>query len=193
MADFAMDGRGVNDHESETELGAVWYAANYYYEASYRSGREYGGLVFRRPNGMFSVTVRKGTWDSLNYKNATADVPAGGVPVAMWHTHLPGSAARGVSEGTRTVLAVGDLLGDLFGMGYDDFSDGDMDLARRATAARQHNFPIYLATATVIKRFSPRAKEQIQVWKKPPPSGMQPKRPPSGAAPGTGVPNAPLR
>jgi len=177
MADFAMDGRGVNDHESDTELGAAWYAANYYYEASFRAGREYGGLVFRRPNGKYSVTIRKGTWDSLNFKHALADMPADCVAVAMWHTHLPGSAARNVSEGTRTFLVVGDLLGDIFGMGYDDFSDGDMDLARRATAARNHNFPIYLATATVIKRFSPRAKDQIQVWKKPPPSGMQPKRP----------------
>ena len=24
----------VNDHLSDTELGAVWYAANYYYEAT---------------------------------------------------------------------------------------------------------------------------------------------------------------
>jgi hypothetical protein len=172
MTDFAMDGRGVNDHESDTELAAVWHAANYYYEASYRAGREYGGLVFRRPNGRFSVTIRKGTFDALNFKDATKDLPPACTPVAFWHTHLPGSAAKDVSEGTRTLLGLGDVLGDLFGMGYDDFSDNDMRLAVKATANIRRNFPIYLVTETVIKRFSPRRSELIQVWRKPPPARM---------------------
>src|SRR5215212_10175514 len=96
MADKLMDDRGVNDHEENTELAAVWYAANYYYEASLENQREYGGAVFRRPTGRYSVTIRKGDFERLNFKNVTQDVPAGCETVALWHTHLPETARKNI-------------------------------------------------------------------------------------------------
>jgi hypothetical protein len=40
----------INSERFETQLATVWFAANYYYEASYRHGREYIGVVFHVPN-----------------------------------------------------------------------------------------------------------------------------------------------
>ena len=78
----------VNSERFDTELAAVWYAANYYYEASCRRQREYTGVVFSEGQ-KFGTTVRSDGTKSHAYP--TADVPSGTFPVAIWHTHLPAS------------------------------------------------------------------------------------------------------
>jgi hypothetical protein len=169
--DGLMDDRKVNPEEAQTELGIVWYAANYYYEASFRAGREYGGLVFRRPTGTWSVTLRKGSFDTLAWKDIHKDMPAGCWPAAYWHTHLPASAYRGGSGG-GLLVALSDVLGSLVGQGFEDFSGGDIDSARKAAAVLGRPFSIYLCTATLIKRWHSGRANNPQVWKKEPPSRM---------------------
>jgi hypothetical protein len=169
--DGLMDDRKVNPHEAPTELGIVWYAANYYYEASYRAGREYGGLVFRRPSGAWSVTLRKGSFDTLAWQDIGKDMPAGCWPAAYWHTHLPASAYKGGS-GAGLLLGLNDILGALVGQGYTDFSEGDLKSARQAAKVLGRPFAIYLCTATLIKRWHSGKANNPQVWAKDPPSRM---------------------
>jgi hypothetical protein len=167
--------RRVNAHESDTELAAVWYAANYYYEASYDEGCEWGGAVFKRSNAKFSLTLRKGSFGHLDFKDIEKDVPDGAVLRALWHTHLPADAMRG----NDLLLGVNYLVTDLL-FGYDDFStgaDGDTGLAERTSAKLERNVPFYLVTATVIKRFSPLKTELNQTWHKPMPPRMAKRMP----------------
>lgn len=166
------DDRGVNPYESPTELAAAWYAANYYYEASWRSAREYGGLIFRRPNGNFSVTIRKGRFDALGWQGIGKDMPSGCRPMAYWHTHLPAEAAKNLSVSEQLVLAISDLFGEYLGSGYEDLSGTDIEAAENAAKVLGYPFAIYMATATVIKRYTTGRVNQPQVWKKDPPSGM---------------------
>jgi hypothetical protein len=170
--DSLMSGRGVNERECKTELEAVWFASNYYYEASWRSQKEYGGVVFKRSNGSFGVTIRKGNFDSLNFKDCLKDMPAGATAKALWHTHLPETVRPNVSEGARSFLSFSESFGSLFGFGFEDFSSADEKLAERVSRATKNNFPIYLVTAKIIKRYSPLRSELIQTWAKPPPPGL---------------------
>ena len=158
----------VNSERFDTELAAVWYAANYYYEVSERSGREYIGVVFRDGSNKFGITVRgDGGFTSSTVR--IGDVPTGTVPTAVWHTHpaVPSTA----SLGSKIVLG---LLG--VGLLDDDFSSADIALADRATVASRrlfgHPISIYLATATVIKRYRPGLANPEKTWGKEPPARM---------------------
>jgi hypothetical protein len=163
--------RRVNAHESDTELAAVWYAANYYYEASYDEGCEWGGAVFyKSATRKFSLTLRKGAFGQLDFKDIEKDVPDGAELRALWHTHLPADAMRG----NNLLLGLNYLLTDVV-VGYDEFSTGaggDTGLAQRKSAQLKRNVPFYLVTATVIKRYSPLKTELNQTWHKPMPARM---------------------
>src|SRR5262249_28751835 len=82
MSDSEPTPRGtarVNSERFSTELAAVWYAANYYYQSSYKRGREYIGSVFRQADGKYGVTVRS----DGGFAQSTiriGDVPRGAIP-----------------------------------------------------------------------------------------------------------------
>src|SRR5947207_3107218 len=76
-----------DDHVADTELGAVWYAANQYYESSFIAGVEYVGLVFKRSDGKYVVTAHRG--NSLFDCEVPPDQVPGANPVAIWHSHVP--------------------------------------------------------------------------------------------------------
>lgn len=165
--------RHVNPHEAPTELAAAWYAANYYYKASFLKRKEYAGWIFKKPNGKFGLTVRVGS----GFDRAAAiveDVPQdrGGVPTAIWHTHLPYDALA--EEDIAKIFARAlDELGGVFGVGWEDFSAQDIKLSRAWTEVGLkklgRKISIYLVTATLIKRFTPGASPQIKSWPKDPP------------------------
>jgi hypothetical protein len=181
MSDTQRTPRGtarVNSEECETELAAVWFAANFYYESSVRRRKEYIGVVFRKPNGKFGITVR-GDGTFAGCKVSVFDVPDGTIPVAVWHTHLPMTLLG------KTIIAK--LLGEAFeefselvGASFEDFSDRDKKLARdntrRSVLSGGGVIRIYLATDTLIKRFTPGSEHPEKIWHKQPPGRMQRQR-----------------
>jgi hypothetical protein len=70
-------------------------------------------------------------------------------------------------------LGLLEVLGSLVGSSYSDFSSTDMQLSRRASAAIGRPIPIYLVTATQIKRYSNWGQEREQTWDKPAPRNMR--------------------
>jgi hypothetical protein len=160
----------VNSERFDTELAAVWYAANYYYETSYRGDREYIGVVFREPNWKFGLTVR-GDGAHSESKARIGDVPPGTVPTAVWHTHLPASAGN-ASDAAKLIT----LILSTFDLGWDEFSGNDTTLSDDASKVSLtrwgHRIPIYLVTAAVIKKYrGPHLTERV--WSKPAPSRMR--------------------
>ena len=160
----------INSERFDTELAAVWYAANYYYETSYRRDREYIGVVFREESGKYGLTVR-GDGAHAESKVRIGDVPLGTIPTAVWHTHLPSSAGS-ASDIAKAIM----LIISSFDLGWDEFSDNDTKLsdgASRVSLARWgHRIPIYLVTAAVIKRYrGPHLNDQV--WSKPAPGRMR--------------------
>lgn len=154
----------VNPYESPTELGAVWYAANYYYEASIKSGVEYGGVVFKAPNGRYSVTRKKGVFGELNYVHTQAGYPNDSI-FALWHTHLPAPAMKGGSG----ILFLNYALTELF-ESYANLSSQDKKVVDDIKLKKGRRISMYAVTATTIKRYRP--GEQVQHWDKSPPSRM---------------------
>jgi hypothetical protein len=156
----------VNSERFETELAAVWYAANYYYETSYRRRREYTGVVFR-DGETFGITVRG---DGTNlHAYPTPDVPGGTVPSAIWHTHLPASMS---SEYPKLNLVYKRVLKEWFGKTLEHlFSDDDMRTSALWTQKFGRPIPIYLVTAKIIRRY--RGPNQDKEWIKDAPSGMR--------------------
>ena len=160
----------INSERFETELGAVWYAANYYYQTSYKRGREYIGVVFRDTDGKYGITVR-GDGGFAASKVRIGDVPPGTLPTAVWHTHIP-SSAGGLSTAGRIVM----LLLTSFDMDWDEFSDADKKLSDDASKVSLkrwgHSISIYLLTDTKIKRYQgPHYVEKT--WRKDRPSKMR--------------------
>ncbi len=178
----------VNDSEWSTELEAVWYAANFYYGVSQRKTIEYGGIVFLKPNGKYGLTVRNGYLDKAGKFHSNAfdgsmirfgDTPQGATPVAVWHTHLPETLRAGNLLGTLLELA-GAMLGavdERLGMSYQHFSDADRGIAENAskisTKGGGPQIPIYLVTATLIKRYSPMSPKPFKEWPKDPPGNLR--------------------
>jgi hypothetical protein len=177
----------INDGEWDTELAAVWYAANFYYGASAKRRIEYAGIVFRKQNGKYGITVRNGFRDkngkirSNEFDGALVrfrDTPGGAVPVAVWHTHLPETLRVGPVAGGILEL-FGELLGGIdedLGMSYQHFSGKDRDIADNATKQSLRlwgsRISIYLVTADMIKRYRPGVKKPIEFWHKKPPAHL---------------------
>ena len=161
----------VNSERFDTELEAVWYAANYYNKASYQHLGEYIGVVFRENYGQhkYGITVR-GDGDFFQSKVSIGDVPRGTLPVAVWHTHVPSCAAKDpFTQLLLYLFTTGDAA-------WDEFSDTDRTLADKATKTAQklfhHGIAIYMVTPTVIKRYRPGARHPEQAWQKQPPHRM---------------------
>lgn len=160
----------INSERFDTELAAVWYAANYYYETSYRRDREYIGVVFREPNWKFGLTVR-GDGSHSESKVRIGDIPLGTIPTAVWHTHLPASAGN-ASDAAKLIT----WIISSFDLGWDEFSGNDTKLSDDASKVGLtrwgHRIPIYLVTATMIKKYrGPHLAERV--WSKPAPSRMR--------------------
>jgi hypothetical protein len=160
----------INSERFDTELAAVWYAANYYYEASFRRGGEYIGVVFRDADGRYGLTVRSDGGFS-GAKVRVFDVPHGTVPTAVWHTHVPYTSGK--ADPLERVFL---LLMTTFDLGWDEFSGGDRMLAENATQISRrawgHSIAIYLVTASLIRRYRPGARIPEKSWPKAMPSGM---------------------
>lgn len=163
----------INSERFETELAAVWYAANYYYQSSYNHGREYIGVVFRESEGNFGLTVR-GDGGFAGAKVRIGDIPKGTIPMAVWHTHIPSTAGKLSTAGQILML-----LMTSFDLGWDEFSGKDQKLSDDASKVSLriwgHRIPIYLVTSTLIKRYrGPNLPDKI--WHKDPPSQMNLKK-----------------
>jgi len=177
----------VNSERFDTELEAVWYAANYYNKASYQHLSEYIGVVFRENYGQhkYGITVR-GDGDFFQSKVSIGDVPHGTEPVAVWHTHVPSCAAK---DPLAQVLLYLFTTGDA---DWDEFSGTDRTLADKATkAARKlfhHGISIYMVTPTIIKRYRPGARHPEQSWQKQPPQHMYSGSSTGGCTPETSAP-----
>jgi len=160
----------INSERFNTELEAVWYAANYYYKTSYQRGREYIGVVFREPNGRFGITVR-GDGVCFQTKVRVGDVPNGTKPTAVWHTHIPSTACATSFEGKVFMLLL-----TSFDFDWDEFSGDDRALSDNASKISikrwGHRIPIYLVTATMIKRYRGNNLPD-KVWHKDAPSQMR--------------------
>ena len=117
----------ISSERFDTELAAVWYAANYYYETSYRRDREYIGVVFRDENWKFGLTVR-GDGSHSESKIRIGDVPLGTIPTAVWHTHLPASAGN-ASDAAKIIT----WIISSFDLGWDEFSGNDTKLSDDAS------------------------------------------------------------
>jgi hypothetical protein len=162
----------VNSRRFDTELAAVWYAANYYYEASWNRGREYIGVVFYDPSAnesdRYGITVN-GNGGFGSTKVRIGDVPRGTIPRAVWHTHI--SLRAGVHD--PWAFAVASLIDLVEDLELANFSGDDRTLSNDASQISVkrwgHRIPIYLATATVIKRYS-HPKWPEKHWNKAPPS-----------------------
>jgi hypothetical protein len=141
----------INSERFDTELAAVWYAANYYYETSYRRDREYIGVVFREPNWKFGLTVR-GDGSHSESKVRIGDIPLGTIPTAVWHTHLPASAGN-ASDAAKLIT----WIISSFDLGWDEFSGNDTKLSDDASKVGltrwAHLIPFYLVTQTFIKMY----------------------------------------
>jgi hypothetical protein len=156
----------VNSERFDTELAAVWYAANYYYQTSYLRKREYTGVVFQ-DGEKFGITVRGDGTSSHAYP--TADVPSGTIPMAIWHTHLPASMS-GEYPALNQLYAL--LLKELTGEILEhQVSKDDHNTWVLWTRKFGRLIPVYLVTAKIIKRYS--GPNQEKVWVKDPPSRMQ--------------------
>ena len=175
MSDSTTNSRFVNPHEFNTELHAVWYAANYYYQASFNRRAEYSGIVFKKPNGKYGITIRR---DGKFHQSKIhmEDVPDGVDPRAIWHTHLPYTRLTD-HDGMKILGLLAESVSGLLGASFEDFSSADRGLAERGTKAALkqlgHRFSIYLVTATLIKRYTPGAKTPEKEWPKAPPSKMK--------------------
>ena len=158
----------VNTERFDTELAAVWYAANYYYETSLHRRREYCGVVFREQSGRVGITVRSD--GTASHATVRPDVPVGSIPIAVWHTHLP-AAMSGENPGLNYLYSVAykALLGVKL---EEEFSDNDKNFARTWTRKFGRSIPIYLVTATVIKRYGGMDGAE-GVWAKDLPSRMK--------------------
>ena len=148
-------------------------------------GVEYAGWVVKRPNGKYSVTVRRdGTfWASIIDND---DIPQGMEAAAIWHTHLPlvRLAVKKDADGKLyydkdlgEALKVVEGFADLFRAGHKHFSGADKHVAAAYTALLKRGrgqIPIYLATATLIRRYKPRShgKNPENQWAKELPSRM---------------------
>lgn len=159
----------VNPNEFDTELAAVWYAANYYYKESFVRGGETTGIVFKKTSGKYALTVRM-DGGYLTSKVRFDDVPKGqgNSVAAIWHTHIPGTRFC-VVKGGELLCLVGILSDSLLGE-YRGFSGKDTSLSERATKFYGHNVPIYLVTANLIKRYTP--GKPNKEWVKDIPSKM---------------------
>jgi hypothetical protein len=159
----------VNSERFPSELGAVWYAANFYYEASLRRTVEYCGVVFRdNKSGQFGITVRRG--HDPGKVTIIPDVPASTIPVAVWHTHLP--AAKSSHYPAANVL-YSYIYEAMYGVTLEEvFSDADKDLSKDWSKKFSRPIPIYLVTGTVIKRFNPTGGLNGR-WQKDLPSRMR--------------------
>lgn len=161
----------VNSERFDSELAAVWYAANYYYETSHRRDREYIGVVFREPNWKFGLTVR-GDGSHAESTVRIGDVPQGTIPTAVWHTHLPASGGS-ASDAAELIT----WIVSSFDLGWDESSGSDTQLSDDASKLslkrrRGHRIPIYLVTSTVIKKYrGPDLAERV--WSKPASSRMR--------------------
>src|SRR5262245_26897509 len=158
----------ISSERFDTELAVVWYAANYYYETSYRLDREYIGVVFRESNWKFGLTVR-GDGSHAESKVRVADVPLGTIPTAVWCTHLTASACT-ASDVAKAITWISS-----FDLGWDESSDDNTKLSDGASKVSFRSWgrriPIYLVTATVIKKYrGPHLAERV--WSKPAPSRM---------------------
>ena len=163
----------VNPKEFDTELAAVWYAANYYYKESYLRGGETTGVLFKKPNGKYSFTVRQ-DGGYLTSLVRWRDVPKGQgfVITAAWHTHIPGSR---VCQAKGDPVAVGLAciffsLGDKLIEEFRSFSDKDRILANKKSDETGRDISFYLITADMIKRYTPGIPEKR--WNKDIPSRM---------------------
>lgn len=161
----------VNSERFPTELAAVWYASNYYYETSVRRAREYIGVVFRERDGRFGLTVR-GDGGFSTSRIRIGDIPKETLPTAVWHIHPP-ATALGRNFWEQLVVRIV-TLDD---WGQEEFSSADRRLAERATAVALkefgHPISIYLATATLIRRYRPGTKQAEKEWTKEPPGRMR--------------------
>ena len=162
----------INSERFETELEAVWYAANYYYEASYRRMREYGGVVFREGE-KFGITVRIGMASRAGVASGiriTPDVPPRTMAKAIWHTHLPASMS-GDTPGLNALYArlLKELTGEIL---EHQYSPDDQNTQAAWTRDFGRVIPIYLVTANIIERYV--GPGPIRgVWAKDPPSRMR--------------------
>jgi hypothetical protein len=187
-------------HEADTELGAVWFAANYYFEASFKRAREYNGWVFRNTRGKYQITGRRGD-SALFTQFFPADLPRGVDPVAVWHTHVPTTRAlmltdeknknqfiRGpdgkwrMDRSSMPFVDIADMVRHATGSGPSAFSGADKtaaeDLASQVRRGFGHGFALYLCLATLIKRFRVGVEHPETVWRKDPPGRMARNYPP---------------
>ena len=163
----------VNPKEFDTELAAVWYAANYYYKESYLRGGETTGVLFQKPNTKFSFTVRQeGGFHSSAVKWSDVPKNQGFEITAAWHTHVPGTRAcqlNGIGAGIACLLFT--LTDSVFGE-FRSFSPEDrVNVADHATKVLERPVSFYLITADMIKRYTPGKPEKT--WKKDIPSRMK--------------------
>jgi hypothetical protein len=169
----------VNPREFKTELEAVWFAANYYFAASFKARSEFGGVVFRKPNGKFGITIRTdGVIDHIDPR--LEDVPGDCETMALWHTHLPIPRLRRPLKDQATARTV-ERIDTLIGTGQNNFSGDDKALADAATEAmkkitgdKNAVVPAYLVTDKLIKRYTPDVGEES--WDKEPPAHFHPDR-----------------
>ena len=159
--------------EFDTELAAVWFAANFYYKESYMRGGETTGVLFKKPNDKYSFTFRMdgGFGTSLV---RWSDVPKnqGFVITAAWHTHVPGTRACQIKDGGMgaAIACLAFTLTDTILRENESFSGKDRKLADDATKITRRNIAFYLITADLIKRYTPGKPEKS--WKKDIPSKM---------------------
>jgi len=158
----------INSERFDTELAAVWFAANYYYESSFKRGCEYIGVVFQESNRKFGVTVSDLYRGFGGSKVLVRDVPRGTNPMAVWHTHIP-CFAGSVSKDAQVLRCV--LTS--FDLGWDEFSGADTDITHVQSKISKRPIPIYLITATTIKRYTGPRGDQLKVWSKEAPSRMR--------------------
>lgn len=159
----------INSERFDTELAAVWFAANYYYESSLRRTSEYCGIVFRESaSGQFGITVR--TEGKSDRTSIVPDCPESSEIVAIWHTHLP-AAVTGEHPGLNYLYSV--LVKATTGAQLDElFSENDTTLSASWSTKFGREIPIYLVTATVIKRYRSGTQSE-KLWKKEAPSRLR--------------------
>ena len=158
MGEMSATGAQPLDYVADTELEAVWYAANQFYGASQKNRVEYGGNVYVRPDGKYVLTVGK---SKLEYHVRVEDQAFQGlVLTAKWHTHLP----------AKSELA--EALDDFLGIGQYNFSTDDRNLAEEKST-KIPGFSLYLVTDTVIKRYRPGSAKPEKSWTKEPPAHLE--------------------
>jgi hypothetical protein len=163
----------VNPKEFDTQLAAVWFAANYYYKESYLRGGETTGVLFKRPNGKHSFTVRQeGGFKSAAVKWSDVPKNQGFEITGAWHTHIPGSRFCQLNSVGAGIACVAFTLTDSLLGEFRTFSPEDRtDVADRATRVLGRPIPFYLLTADMIKRYTPGQPDKT--WRKAIPSKME--------------------